>query len=317
MVRRAFQDWFRDLPQDPTYGGLPSKSAIGVSICICDTARKTRSLKIDDYLTNSGGQVSGATISKLRSALARHGVDQHFLGEGVRTSRGNHQTLKTVLQLFEEQSGGDANSSEFLELVDEFEKFLADKAKQYFLLERIEFEYSPSFTAREIAASILSSAKARSKHGPVAQHLVGAKLQLRFPELDIPVYATAAQDRQLGREGDFIINDMVFHVTVAPNETHFKKCAENQRSGRSAMLLVPDDLLVGTRQLLAQHTDGPGATAESIESFVGQNVGEIALFERSRLRSEIGRLLQVYNHNIQSAESDLSLQIEVPKALLV
>jgi len=317
VEKPAFQKWFHSLPPDANYGGLPSKSAIAVSICICDAVRKMRSFVFEDYLTGRGGQVSGATMSKLRKILAKHGEDRHFLGEGVRTSRGNHQTLRTVLDLLAEQSDRVASDDDFLALVDDFEAFLVGKAREYFLLERIGFDYNPTHTAREVLSSILISAKARSKLGPVAQHLVGAKLQLRFPDLDISIHPTAAQDRQLGREGDFHINDMVFHVTVAPNESHFNKCDENQRAGRSAMLLVPDEILIGTRQLLAQHCKGPGTAAESIESFVGQNIGEIALFERARLRSELSRLLQIYNRNVQAVESDLSLQIEVPSALML
>jgi len=81
----------------------------------------------------------------------------------------------------------------------------------------------------------------------VAQHLVGAKLEFRFPELAIGNESYSTADRQLGRPGDFLIGDVAFHVTVAPMPQLFDKCVVNVKEGYRPLLLVPDRTLSGAR----------------------------------------------------------------------
>ncbi|MGH7169290.1 MAG: DUF4928 family protein, partial [Gemmataceae bacterium] len=96
-------------------------------------------------------------------------------------------------------------------------------------------------------------AEETGKRGPVAQYLVGAKLQLRFPDVDVRNECFSAADDPSGQPGDFVVEDTTFHVTVSPTSGHFEKCKRNLQDGRRVFLLVPDSVLAGTRL----HTEFP------------------------------------------------------------
>ncbi|MFK7884752.1 MAG: DUF4928 family protein [Phycisphaerales bacterium] len=310
-----FTSWFHSLPEDTRYGGLPPKGVVAASLAVLERMREKQSTDFKDYVTSGKGQIAGATGAKLAMILARYAENRTFLSEGGRTNRGNHEYITSMLFAIEASGFAAMDSDSKIGFIDQAQEFVANKVKEYFMLERIKFEYSPLCTARDITSLILASAKKRSQHGAVAQHLVGAKLSLRFPEMELDLHPVSAQDKQLNRHGDFQVNDMVIHVTVAPNDGHYRKCAENVKQGLHTTLLVPDDLLEAARRLLRLHVPGLGATAESIESFIGQNLGEISKFSRDSLSHCMSQLLELYNENIRLVESDKSLQIEIPDAI--
>lgn len=53
---------------------------------------------------------------------------------------------------------------------------------------------------------------------------------------------------------------------------------------------------------------------ESVESFVGQNLSELAEFAPDRVAQTWGNLLRTYNARVSEVETDGSLLIEVPPA---
>ena len=54
---------------------------------------------------------------------------------------------------------------------------------------------------------------------------------------------------------------------------------------------------------------------ESVESFVGQNISELAEFAPEKCVRKLGELLREYNRRVGEVETDGSLMIEVPSAL--
>ena len=54
---------------------------------------------------------------------------------------------------------------------------------------------------------------------------------------------------------------------------------------------------------------------ESIESFVGQNVEEMAAFSQDDLNTKFYELLAVYNKRVDEVEIDKSVMIEIPPNL--
>jgi hypothetical protein len=153
------------------------------------------------------------------------------------------------------------------------------------------------------------------KAGPVAQYLVGAKLQLRFPDMQVSNQRYSAADIQSGRCGDFQIGDTAFHVTVSPMPGLYEKCRTNISSGLRVFVLVPDSSVVGARQ--NAEAIAPGKIAvESIESFIGNNIEELSLFKKDKLTSGFRRLLDTYNTRVDEIEADKSLMIQIPPTLL-
>lgn len=65
---------------------------------------------------------------------------------------------------------------------------------------------------------MLAEARQTGKEGPAAQHLVGAKLALRFPDMKVSNASYSTADDQSGRLGDFQIGDTSFHVLEAKGQ---------------------------------------------------------------------------------------------------
>jgi Domain of unknown function (DUF4928) len=180
--------------------------------------------------------------------------------------------------------------------------------------QKLKLVFDPKLSTWHIIHNLLNLAHSEGKAGFVAQHLTGAKLQLRFPDIPISNESASTADQPTNRAGDFLIGDTVFHVTVAPMPAVFEKCRENLQKGLKAFLIVPDAKLAGARQLAEQFCNGHLAV-ESLESFISQNIEEISRFTAEKLKYELAKLIQVYNKRVDAVEIDKSLMIEVPPNL--
>jgi hypothetical protein len=165
-----------------------------------------------------------------------------------------------------------------------------------------------------VIQGLLTLARETGKEGPLAQHLVGAKLALRFPDIEVSNESFSTADDQLGRHGDFYIGDTAFHVTVAPMLGVYERCRRNLEDGLRVYLLVPDRSLAAARQNVDLIIMGRAAV-ESIESFVSQNLEELSYFSKSKLVPGFRCLLETYNARVRTAEIDNSLLIEIPRNL--
>jgi len=193
-------------------------------------------------------------------------------------------------------------------------KPLLAQVRELFSRERIRFVYTTEKTISYLIGDILAAARASGKEGPVAQYLVGAKLQLRFPGMSISNESYSSADEQTGRQGDFTVQDTAFHVTVAPMTAVYEKCVANLNEGKSAFLLVPARSVEGARQNADNMASGRIDVA-AIESFVGFNVNEIAMFGKGASAQALLKLLEIYNSRVKEVETDLSLMIDIPKNL--
>ncbi|MEI6411755.1 MAG: DUF4928 family protein [Bacteroidota bacterium] len=201
----------------------------------------------------------------------------------------------------------------------DFNKFYDEsgEVKSYYelcKLKKIRFRFDPNLATWHIIHNLLEDAKNEGKIRYVAQHLVGAKLQLRFPDETISNESASTADRPTNRSGDFTIGNTVFHVTVAPMEGVYIKCQENLNDGLKVYLIVPDGKLAAARQLADQYCNGQIAV-ESLESFVSQNIEEISVFASDKLKHSIVRLVKLYNERVNAVEVDKSLMIELPSNL--
>ena len=176
----------------------------------------------------------------------------------------------------------------------------------------MEVEVSLDKPGPQIIGDILAEAAARNSAGCVAQHLVGAKLALRYPEKEIENHACTTAPMQLGRPGDFILGDTVFHVTVAPMPAVIDKCEENIRNGYRALLLVPESKLQAARQLAELKNLHERLGVLRLEQFVGQTLEELSGYGKASLSASIKALLEKYNERVEAVETDKSLLIKIP-----
>ena len=108
--------------------------------------------------------------------------------------------------------------------------FLLTKVQEYPTRPGLKVKWDPTASVTASVRGWLDVARRHGKEGSVAHHLIGAMLQLRFPELAIGMGPASTSDQQLGREGDFRMGDTVFHVTVAPMRPVYDKCKRNLQS---------------------------------------------------------------------------------------
>jgi hypothetical protein len=197
-------------------------------------------------------------------------------------------------------------------LIDQLQGWLVERVREYFDRKPIAVRIDLTKQGWEIVADVLNLAAAENKAGAVSQHLVGAKLALRYPHVEIENYSHTTADQQLGRPGDFVVGDTVFHVTVAPMPGVFEKCKDNIRNGYRVLLLVPGRRVAAATQFAEAAGLENHIGVVPIESFVGQNVEEMAGFSRSGLKHTMVDLLHKYNERVAEVEADKSLLIEIP-----
>ena len=202
-----------------------------------------------------------------------------------------------------------------LHLLDAWQAELIKKVQDFHNTQRLKFEYVPALTTAENISNLLQAAAEQLKEGMVAQYLVGAKLQLRFPDISIGNESYSTSDVQSGRYGDFLIGDTAFHVTVAPLQAHYDKCEANLKAGVRPFMLVPKRIEPGVENLL-RNMSLSAVMVGNIETFVATNVEEISKFDSNQAAVELAQLLQIYNKRVDAVEFDKSLMVEIPQNLL-
>ncbi len=200
------------------------------------------------------------------------------------------------------------------EILTALQAALVERVRDSHNRQRLTFSFDPSKTTWQIVREILDSARKSGKEGPVAQYLVGANLQLRYPEIQVDNFSYSTSDAQRAKPGDFFVGDTAFHVTVAPMACVYERYRTNLSDGYRVYLIVPDRLAVGAWQN-AEGVEMGRIFVKSIESFVGGNVDEMSVFSRRDIIRQFRRLLEVYNMRVDAVETDKSMMIDLPPGL--
>ena len=264
---------------------------------------------------------SNSQVSKIGSfvdqAMNRHAETRRLPSEKGRTTRSTTpRALSLAKRLNDLESLKSLEEDERESIFLELETQVVRAIRRFLDQQAITVPIDLRLPGSSIVAAILDRAGMLGHGGPVAQHLVGAKLAIRFPEQLIDVHSFTTADQQTGRRGDFQIGPSVFHVTVSEQPGHFQKCSENLEQGLKPYLLVPERRLAGAQTDFEEAgLKGRGALY-SIESFVGQNVDELGGFQAAGLRTSFAALLTEYNRRIEVAETNRGLLIQIPDNLL-
>jgi hypothetical protein len=271
-------------------------------------------LELKSHLAPGGAQIQGASGAAVRKILQRFGESRRFVGEGGRTNRGIPTIAAGLLDALKSCGLAHLDEPRRNEILTDLQGQFVQEVRAFHSRERLKPMYDPAESTRSFVGAVLVLAEETGKRGPVAQYLVGAKLQLRYPDAQVRNESYSAADVPSGEPGDFVIGDTAFHVTVAPTPNHYDKCRSNLQQGRRVFLLVPDGFLVGARQ--NAEAVAPGRIAvEAIESFVGQNIEELSAFSKDLLPNELRRLLEVHNQRVDAVEIDKSMMIDIPRNL--
>jgi len=275
-------------------------------------------IPIDDARLYSDGKsqvrgLSGSTISKI---LEQHGETRIFTREGGRTSRGTINlaaAFRDVLNSVQLQENVTVNTAPISYQLEEF--FTRCVRLDYFDKQRITVEIDHTKPVSSVISDILKAAAERSDKptGAVLQHLIGAKLQLRFPDITIGNDRANAADMHTDREGDFQVGTTAFHVTTAPMEKLISRCVENKRAGYRPIILTLESKVLAARQMADNVGMSEQISVQAAENFVGNNIEEIAVFDGDKIREGLARLIRTYNERINRIEVDKSLMIDEPR----
>ena len=306
----ALRQWFDS--HRPSPNEEPNTYVMCAGLAVLERMRRAYPLHRTDYVT-PGNQVK-TSGSLIQSILERNGEERRFTREGGRTTRATVPAAEGLAAGLNETAALASLSDEDRgHVIDELQVWLVERVRDYLDRQAIEVEVNLGKPAPQIVSDILEAAGTKS--GAVAQHLVGAKLAVRYPELEIDNFSYTTADQQLGRPGDFVVGDTAFHVTVAPMPPVLDKCEENLRNGYRSMLLVPDSRLQAARQMAEAIGVQDRVGIVSIELFVGQNIEELGGFGRGGLAEGFRALLDKYNERVEDAEADRSLLIRLPANL--
>lgn len=278
-------------------------------------------LEPDHYRTRS--QVKTASGKQAQKLLAQHGEERKFTSEGGRTSRAtldHADGLATVLNAEGDKAGLAALTGlERASLAALLQAWFVERVREdFFGRKRIEAEINPENPVRTTVAALIEAGRLRGGNtaGAIAQHLVGAKLKIRFPDEDVNVESYTTADVQTGRAGDYQIGDTAIHVTMSPGEKVFlDRCVDNLNHGYRPRVLVPEGRVAAAVQLAEIYGLSERVAVQSIEDFVGTNIEEVGGFSKTGVRERLRELLIEYNARIDQAEADKSLMILVPENL--
>lgn len=317
-ILQAVSSWYES--QRKTTGNVDTNS-MTVGLILGDHLKLSFPLDRAVYATDT--QVRGLSGTRISQILAAHGDSRRFTSEGGRTSRG---TLKKADELAAtiNKAGLDAGydtlaEEEKTKVIHALQGWFVSKIQDdYFGRQLVKAEVNPNQPVSISISNILEEAITRGGHvgGAVAQHLVGAKLALRFPDQEVGNDSYSTADQQTARPGDFSIGNTAFHVTMSPGERLMShRCKDNVAQGYRPVILVPENRVIAALQL-ADNAEMVGQVSViAIETFVGLNVEEMAYFTSDGVRKGLRALLEKYNERVALSEPDPSLRIEIPEML--
>lgn len=308
-----FIKWYDSLKVVKANNG-PANGSIATALVILNRLCDNYNLDFEAHVADGGMQIKGASGIAVAAILKSFGEERPFAREGGRTNRGGPAEVKSLLIALRGLRLEDKSVDERNEVLKNMQAFLVERVRDFHNRQKIKLTFNPSLSTWHIVHNLLMVATNEGKAGYIAQYLVGAKLQLRFPNVVVSNESGSTADIQTQRPGDFLIGHTAFHVTVAPMQQVFEKCKQNIEQGLKPFLLVPDSRLIGARQIAEQVCEQQIAV-ESIESFVSQNINEISFFNNDMLTTSFKELVSIYNQRVDEVETDKSLMIELPSNL--
>jgi hypothetical protein len=167
-------------------------------------------------------------------------------------------------------------------------------------------------TAVAVIADLLDQAQTKKVAKDVAEYLVGAKLQLRFgPDAVTPSNVNTPNRLELA---DFRFRNAAFEVTVSSgDDPHLNQVREILNDTRLEVWLLVrrtdrDKWQKRVNKGIGEHLLGRVAVTD-VESFVGQNVAELGLFESLSTSSRLDDLFRRYNEHWLPAAGSEGLRI--------
>ena len=289
------------------------KGALAVVVHITRQAHEIGlPLAADSLITDGSGQVLGLGKGAVQKILKEHGITQVLAEEGGRTSRGSIGIMREYV-VFLNQLYADK-----LAALAMIEAWWIEQVRAHFTAKPFRLRFDPAVGFQTIIHDLLSQAKKRQQaasgamyQGTMLQHLIGAKLELVMPEIEIIHNGASVADTVSGRSGDFVIDDSVIHITTAPSEALIRKCQRNIDAGLKPIIITLSEGVV-----VAQALAGNAQLAGRVDildavQFLAGNLHELSLFKVAARQTTLTKLVEAYNRIVDANETDSSLLIEM------
>jgi hypothetical protein len=287
-------------------GGVPESALVAGIVVLHQLRQKCPLSKSEAF--SKGGELVGAR-SALPKTLAAYGIPGNFLKEAT-----NRQVGPFAERLFVALDWGKPVATLSPEDRDavlmEGLNVLSVLAFEWLGRQHLKIACDRRNSPVAWIGAILEQSRDRSG-GKVEQHLVGAKLEERFPGVNIANNPGHAGDVQTGRSGDFELGSTVYHVTAAPGRSVIEKCGQNLAAGRHPVLLVPRNAISKAVHVAEDQGLDQRITIVAIEDFVALNIVEMTSGDESQFIGMLRQIVSVYNRRLAEVETDASLKIEI------
>ncbi len=285
------------------------KGPLSVALVVTQHA-KEMGLPLDpeELVTAGGGQVLGSGRTAVQAVLKRHGIRRILAKEGGRTSRGSLGKMRDYVAFLNELEPGTS--------LDDVELFWVDQVRRFFAARPFRLNVDASKGVRAVVAGLIDQARKReneasgvSYRGALLQHLVGATLSCLHTEVSHNSYSTA--DAPKGRAGDFVLGDVVIHVTTSPGEALIGRCVENLEDGyRPIVVTLRDGVFVADglarRRVIDERID-----ILDLQQFLAARVYEMGDFTSDGRRAALSSIIDQYNQIVDEVETDHSMKIRI------
>jgi hypothetical protein len=263
-----------------------------------------------DFITARKGQVKGLGGPAVQNILKSYGIDRILAEEGGRTSRGSIDRMRCYLDFL--------NNCHDRNILDchKIEEWWVNRVKEFFSAKPLKLRRDASKSLRAMIADLMDVAFERQKEcpgtmvaGAVMQHLVGAKLTLALPDINIYHEGFSVADAPTHRKGDFLVHDTAIHVTTAPGESLIRKCKTNLEDNLRPVIITTESGTGGAKALATNHDIADRVDILEIEQFIATNIFEWSGFLQQQYSLTIKDLIEAYNIIIENCETDPSLKI--------
>lgn len=264
-------------------------------------------------LSGRGGQILGLGKRAVQAILAEHGILRILAAAGGRTSRGN--VAKMHMYVCWLNANMNANGFDLAMI----ERWWAEKAGVAVpFLKKLHFGANRKLSLRAAVGDLLTQAANSHSLLPkraqasnieiVLKHLVGAKLELVLGH-KVGGLSALVSDSLTDRLGDFLIEDIVIHVTTSPGEALLRKCAINLDHGLRP-LIITTFRNVAVADTMAENAGISGRVEIfDVEQFVASNILELSKFKAAGRRLTVRELIAHYNH-LAECENNPALLIK-------
>lgn len=302
-LNKILDDWLASCTRNKKI----SRNTVAIGIVILDRLRLKCPLNRSE-IVSSGGEISGSRAG-LYKIFSKYDIPEKYLREV--TTRQAHQDGQRLLEALQYGRLFRGLSKRILDqtLLDGIHKLTVlaqDWLKKKHLTIPCDRQDSPSSWVR----AILTEAKGKSG-GKVEQHLVGAKLEKRHPNITISNHPGHAADVPTSRDGDFKVGETCYHVTATPSIPLIKKAALNLKSGLHPVLLVPRDQVARATHLAEAQEIEARTTVIAIEDFLALNIIEMSEGQQQSFVITLKSIIETYNRRLEEVETDMSLKIEL------